>query len=265
VRGVTAAALAGVLFIPGFLLAAHQPAAAMAWAQERLPLSLSFAGRYASLLADPPMALVVASLVLLVVAVLRAWRFAPYVLVPLGLALLFAAFGRGVYFPLRFESVVAVPLMLWIGTSLERWPRAMRISLGTALMTIGAFVITAAAVDYTHRPLEGCFAAARFIRTNVEPELPVVASQYCYLYAVSELGERVTAFPADQALHPGWWRPLTAGEVPEALRQLPRGEFVWLGQVAPEMNVLMRNRRIESAVVMDATTRLLRVGPDRLH
>jgi hypothetical protein len=155
--------------------------------------------------------------------------------------------------------------MLWIATSLERWPRNVRIALGTALMTIGAFVITAAAVDYTHRPLEGCFAAARFIRTNVEPELPVVASQYCYLYAVSELGERVSAFPADQALHPGWWRPLTAGEVPEALRQLPRGEFVWLGQVAPEMNVLMRNRRIESAVVMDATTRLLRVGPDRLH
>src|SRR5205807_9756261 len=118
----------------------------------------------------------------------------------------------------------------------------------------------------SHRPLEGCVTAARFIKTNVEPELPVVASQYCYLYAVSELGERrVTTFPTEQALHPGWWRPLTAAEAPGALGQLPRGEFVWLGQVAPEMSVLMRNRRIESAVVMDATTRLLRVGPDRLH
>ena len=268
-RGFAAAGVACALFIPGFWLAAHQPVSAMAWNDLRpfVPLtSLSFAGRYASLLLNPPMALVIVSLVVLLAGVARAWRFAPYVLIPAAMVLAFAAFGRAVYFPARFESVLAFPLMLWLGTSLVQWTRPLRLAIGSALLSIGAVVIAGGTLDHLHRPLEGCVVGALFIRDHIAPRTPVVASAYCYLYATSVLGPRVEAFPHEQALHPGWWRPMAAAEESGALRELPRGEFVWLGEVVlPERRLLERNRTLLGAVHVDGGTVLLRVGPITLH
>jgi hypothetical protein len=268
-RGLIATGLAGVLYLPGFWLAAQQPAGAMAWNNVRMfvPLtSVSFAGRYASLLLNAPMALVIVSLVVLGAGLARSWRFALYVLIPVSMVLLFDAFGRAVYFPARFESVLAFPLMLWLGFSLINWARPARFAIAAALLSIGAVVVAGGAAEHLRRPLDGCMTGAVFIRDHVAPPTPVVASSYCYLYAASLLGSRVDALPREQALHPGWWRPMQAAEEPAALRDLPRGEFVWLGEaILPERQLLMRNRAILGAVHMDDGTLLLRVGPITLH
>lgn len=265
-RGVAAAALAGALFAPGFLLAMHQPTGSMGWVDGGMPMWLSFAGRYGGLLFEPPDLLIGVSLALLCVAVGRSVRFAAYVLVPLVIVSLFMLSGRYIYFPLRFESIVAVPLVLWLADSLEQWPRAMRIGLATSLMAIGAFVVTLGAIDHKQRPLEPCTTAAQFIRARVPPGTPVVASEYCYLVALAELGPRVTAFPSYQAEHPGWWRPMGREEEGSEIARLPRGEFVWLGHAStPEMAALVRHRRVVNAVPLDPATRLLRFGADTLH
>jgi hypothetical protein len=268
-RGLIATGLAGALFLPGFWLAAQQPAGAMAWSSLRpfMPLtSVSFAGRYASLLLNPPMPLVVVSLLVLIAGLARSWRFASYVLVPVAMVLLFSAFGLAVYFPARFESVLAFPLMLWLSSSLVSWSRPVRFAIAAALLSIGAMVVAGGAAEHLRRPIDGCLAGASFIRDHVTAPTPVVASSYCYLYATSLLGSRVEAFPREQALHPGWWRPMEAAEESAALRGLPRGEFVWLGEaVLPERQLLMRNRSIVGAVQLDDGALLLRVGPIQLH
>jgi hypothetical protein len=268
-RGLAATVLAAGLFIPGFWLAAHQPAGAMAWNNIRpfLPLtSVSFAGRYASLFLNPPTAVVVVSLVVLMAGLSRTWRFSLYVLVPAALVLVASPFGRAIYFPARFESVVAFPLMLWLGTSLERWARPVRLAIAASLLAIGTLVIAAGTLDHLHRPMDGCLLGARFIRDHVPTPTPVVASAYCYLYASSLLGSRVEAFPREQARHPGWWQPIELAEESAALQDLPPGGFVWLGAAAlPERQLLQRNRSILGAVHVDDGTLLLRVGPITLH
>ena len=126
--------------------------------------------------------------------------------------------------------------------------------------------IAGGTLDHLHRPVDGCMAGALFVRNHVSPQTPVVASAYCYLYATSVLGSRVEAFPREQALHPGWWRPMGTAEESAALGDLPRGEFVWVGEDAlPERRLLARNRRVLGAVHVDSGTILLRVGPITLH
>jgi hypothetical protein len=188
--------------------------------------------------------------------------------VPLALTLVFAAAGRRIYFPLRFESVIAAPLMLWVGDSLQRWSRNVRIGLTVGLMVMGLSVTGFRILDALARPPDGCITGALFALQNVSPKTPVVASSYCYLPAESVLGPRVIAFPVEQALHPGWYRPLQAAEEAAVLRRLPASDFVWLGQTGPEMRAIVRRRKIESAVDLDSTTHLLRVLPvtaDTLH
>jgi hypothetical protein len=181
------------------------------------------------------------------------------------LVLLFRAAGRQVYFPLRFESVVAFPLMLWLASSLTRWPRALRLALAGTLMSIGMAVIVFGVEDYAVRPVDGCIAGAAFIREHVRPEVPVLASAYCYLYTTSELGTRITPFPAGQGLHPGWWQAPPPAELAAARRELPPGEFVWIGETTEEMELILRNRRVDRIVPLDSITRLLHVLPDTLH
>jgi hypothetical protein len=268
-RGTAAAAVAGLAYAPAFLLAMHQPVAATDWnqfASWRAVTNLSFAGVYPSIiLLHPPAAVYAVALAVLAVAVVKSWRFAPYVLVPVALVLIFRAAGRQVYFPLRFESVVAFPLMLWLASSLMRWPRALRLAMGGMLMLIGTAVIAFGVEDYTARPADGCLAGAAFIREHVPPEVPILASAYCYLYTTSELGSRITPFPARQGLHPGWWKVPTPAELAAARRELPPGEFVWIGETTQEMELILRNRRVDRVVPLDSITRLLHVLPDRLH
>jgi hypothetical protein len=220
-RGVVSFAGACVLFVPGFILAAHQPSAAMAW---------NVRTSYVALLVS----------VTIVVLLARTWRFAPAVLVPVALVVAFALAGRNVYFPERFESVLAVPLVLWAAVSLGRWRPALRYALVTMLMIAGVAVIARDVVDELHRPPDSRLRAARFAAGAND----VVAGGYCYLVARTTLGPRVRAFPAEQGEHPGWYTPPSMEAAYAAARSLPSNGFVFIGDAfTPELAAIQRARR----------------------
>jgi hypothetical protein len=235
-RAFAALAVASVLFVPGLWLASMQPAEATGWLSGQHPLAalgaFAFAGNYAESLFQPaPMFVIVLSAIALVVAGMRSWSFAPMVLVPLLLAIAFALAGRTVYFPMRFESVIAAPLVLWLARSLQWWRREARYALAAVLAICGAHALVRGALDHQRRPLDAYREAAMVVaRANT----PVVASGFLYLETVHQLGESsVRAYPTEQGRHPGW-------RVSGAPREpLPPGSFLWIGdRAAPELAMI---------------------------
>ncbi|HEX9983179.1 MAG TPA: hypothetical protein VGF69_07940 [Thermoanaerobaculia bacterium] len=245
------AALAALLFIPGFLLALRQPREALAWNRQQplyTPLlNLSFAGDYpAALLLGVPAAMAITATALLLIAGARSARYLPFVVVPLLVATLFALTGRTVYYPLRFESVIAFPLVLWLGASVARWGKGARRALTAALLLTGVFALYRGIDDHLRRPLDPYREAALTLKARAGAE-PVVASGYLYLEAVTQLGERVIPFPPEQAQHPGW-RAIALVDA----ASLPRQPFLWIGErQAPELGVIRRSRRIEPLFAND--------------
>ena len=250
--------LALLLFLPGLLLALRQPAEAMKWNRESLfaPLTnLSTAGTYAyALFAGAPVAVAVIALIVLIAAVSRSMRFAPAVLIPLALVFVFHIAGRPVYFPMRFEAVIAGPLMLWAGHSLSLWQPSWRSTLAIPLMLIGLLSIVIGVVDHRRRPLDPYREAALVLQRNAAGQ-PVVATGYCYLEAAVALDRAVIAWPAEQALHPGWRATVSPDP-----RALPRESFLWIGErYAPELNLLRGVKTVrplfwnERALVAHAT------------
>lgn len=238
-RAVIAFAAACVLFVPGLLLASRQPVQAMGWLGDSNPAEalnvFAFVGRYAeALFAPAPLFLVVLSAIVTVVALARNWTMAPLVLVPVLLAIAFALAGRTVYFPMRFESVLAVPLVLWLAASLERWPPRVRLALTTILCACGAVAIAIGVIDHYYRQADDYRRAARVLRGDE----PVVATGYLYLETIHRLGEeRVRAYPAEQASHPGW--RAVNGE------PFPQGRFLWIVERgAPELARLDRRAAV---------------------
>ncbi len=239
-RAWAALAIASVLFIPGLLLASRQPVEATGWmggGQPFAPLhAVAFAGRYAeALFAPAPLIVVVISAVAVLIAVARKWAFAPMVLVPLGLATAFAVAGRTVYFPMRFEAVLAVPLVLWIAISSAQWPHKLRLVLLAILCGSGLAAIAIGIIDHANRPLDSYRQAVRFL----DGKERVVATGYLYLEAAHRLGTaRVEAFPARQATHPGWRAPATADP-------LPQGTYLWaVERGAPELRLLRQRPQV---------------------
>ena len=227
-----------VLFIPGFLLAAHQPSEAMAWNVRPAYVVLLISVAIVALLA-------------------RTWRFAPAVLVPAALVAAFALAGRNVYFPERFESVLAVPLVLWAAVSLERWRPALRYALVAALMIGGVAVIARDVVDELRRPPDSRLRAARFAAGAND----VVAAGYCYLVARTTLGPRVHAFPAEQGEHPGWYTQPPMEVALAAAGSLPSNGFVFIGDAfTPELAAVQRVRRVQLRF-REGTAVVLQVEP----
>lgn len=235
-RAFGALAVASILFVPGLWLASIQPAEATGWLSGQSPFAalnaFAFAGNYAESLFRPaPMFVIVLSAIALIVAGARSRSFAPMVLVPLLLAIAFALAGRTVYFPMRFESVIAAPLVLWLARSLQWWRREARYALAAVLAICGTHAIIRGALDHQRRPLDPYREAAMAVaRANT----PVVASGFLYLETVHQLGEsRVRAYPSEQGRHPGW---RVSGRSTEPL---PPGPFVWIGErAAPELAMI---------------------------
>ncbi|HEV2722284.1 MAG TPA: hypothetical protein VG323_19855 [Thermoanaerobaculia bacterium] len=215
--------LAAALFIPGFVLAFHQPAEAMEWN-----------------VVHPWWVLLVSIAVAALLA--RTWRFAPAVLIPAALVAAFALVGRNVYFPGRFESILAAPLALWAAASLERWRPPMRRAFVALLMIAGLALIAAGVVDERRQPPDPRLRAA-----SIAAGAPVVvASDYCYLAARVQLGQRVRAFPPEQAEHPGWYRPPTQEAALAAARSLPTTGFVFIADAGTlELAAVARVRRVQ--------------------
>lgn len=223
-----------VLFAPGLWLAMHQPREATAWLASSPfdPLiNVSFAGNYAeALFAPAPWWLIGVALAALIATCGRSWRFAPAVLIPMAGVMLL-----GVYFPMRFESVIAPPLVLWAAFSLERWKPAVRRVLFASLMLIGLVVTWRGIVGHLRRPLDPFRAAALFAARRPEP---LVASGYAWL-EVASTGRPVMAIPPEQAEHPGWRTRAGGGS------KLPDGTFVWVGEAsAPELRTIRDQRNV---------------------
>lgn len=214
-----------VLFIPGFVLAAHQPVEAMAWNRVHPFWLLGACVAIAAVLA-------------------RTWRFAPAVLVPAALVAAFALAGRNVYFPMRFESVLAVPLVLWAAASLERWRPAVRTAIVALLMAAGLFASVRDAADELHAPLDPRRGAAMVVQRFWAGD--VVAADYCYLAARVQLGARVRPFPPAQGEHPGWYAPLPMEAALAAARSLPVTGFAFIADAGtPELAAVQRIRRTQ--------------------
>lgn len=241
-RSAIAMTIAAVAFLPGLYFASRQPMQATEWLAQRNALApfgaFAFAGRSAEALFVPmPGIVVLVSTIAVLVAGARSAAFLPLVVAPILLAIAFAVAGRTAYFPLRFESVLAVPLVLWLGTSLVRWAPAPRIAMLLLLCGCGAAAIAHGALDHARRPLDSYRQAALILKRSLRSER-VVASGFLYLEAAHAVGaQRVIAYPAEQGRHPGW-RVMHPTNEP-----LPQGEFVWIGErAAPELSSL-RGRR----------------------
>lgn len=225
-RRFAALALAVVLFIPGLLLALRQPAEARAWMTTEWPDGL---------FVRPPIALAIGGAIA-VLASLRINRYLFMVIVPLILAV-----ALRVYVPMRFEVVVAAPLVLWLAESLRQ--NRFRLALMTALAGAGIAWSALGIVDHANRPVDSYRQAGLWVSGNIAANQNVVASGYCYLVTLMDGHPlnglpRVTAFPPEQADHPGW------RALPRPGLRSPAGLFFWIGERnAPELDVFVRDRR----------------------
>jgi hypothetical protein len=207
-------AMAAILFAPGSWLALHQPHASMAWIG-------AFPHYPDVLFARPPIWLLVFAAGLLAVAGYRLNRYAAMTLIPLALAL-----ALRIYFPMRFESVIAVPFALWISVSAHKKLIPLLIAVGVAICAVGI-------VDHARRPIDDYRDAALHLR-GVQG--PVVASGYLYLETI--MVRPAIAFPPEQALHPGW------RAMPAPGSEVPTGTFLWIGERgAPELAIIRRSRK----------------------
>ena len=242
-RRLVISALAAIAFVPGLLLALCQPAAATAWM--KLP---SFGGVLNSLafIGDdpgPPLLLMAVAFVLTVVAASRSWRLAAYTLIPLALCLSVTFLYRPVYFPIRFASLLAFPLVLCLADSLSHWRDGARRALTAALVLTGVASIFAGVITHLNRPLSHYRVAALELRRNAPADVLVVATGYLYLESVTQLGEaRVQAFPPEQGSHPGW-RAVPRRDVNTG--SLPPAPFLWIGERrAPELEAIRQRRQV---------------------
>lgn len=243
--------VAVVLFVPALILALHQPRDATRWIGEALyaPLTnVSMGGFYPYwVFRAPPAGLIVIALVVLVIAVARSWDYAPAVVLPILFAIAFHLAGRAIYFPLRFESVIAAPLMLWCASSLARYPVPWRQAIAGALLLTGLVTVYIGILDHITRPLDPRQLAVIELAKIVRPNEPIVASGLCYLVATMRLDRPVEAWPPEQAAHPGW-RTYSRPDP----RTLPRGEFIWIGEmVAPDLQILQEARPLRPLFISD--------------
>jgi hypothetical protein len=220
-RRFASLALAVVLFAPGFWLARQQPAGAREWMTSAWPDGL---------FVRPPIALAIVGAIA-VLASLRINRYLFMVIVPLILAV-----ALRVYVPMRFEAVIAAPLVLWLAQSLRQ--NRFRLALMTAMVGVAVAWSALGIIDHANRPPDSFRQAARWVSGNIAANQNVVASGYCYLETLMNGHPRVTAFPPEQAEHPGW------RALPQAGLRSPAGLFFWIGERnAPELDVFVRDRR----------------------
>lgn len=253
-EGLGASITAGFLFLPGFHLASRQPGESIAWmaaggegaAWWDPLLHLSFAAPYPRVFVTPPpewLQFVALAVTVAIVAAgfrsVRARRWGVMTLVPVAVVVIFTLAGERIWFPMRFESVLAAPLVIWIALSLGSLRKPLlRGALIVALLLLGfvsswfAFLTAASAAPTDWR------RAASWTRGNVPESVPVFASGYAYLEVLSQRdaswSPRIGGFPREIEQHPGWVQA-SASIADPALwlgRQgLPAEPFAWIGPV----------------------------------
>jgi hypothetical protein len=185
--------------------------------------------------ARPSMVLTIAIVILMIAA---AWPFNRYTWMTIVPSLL----AMPIYVPLRFESAIATPLSLWLGT---RRKAVVIVPLVVALAAACALGI----LEHRSRPVDDYREAAMRI---ADAPGPVVASGYLYLETISI--RSAIAFPPEQAQHPGWRATAISG------RGLPQGTFLWIGErAAPELAIIRRERTTVQPLYINARAMIARV------
>jgi hypothetical protein len=157
--------------------------------------------------------------------------------VPIACVLLLVIVGRPVYLPMRFESVIATPLMLAIMVK----PRRIVLASLALIFLVITYLGT---LDHGQRPPDDYRAAALWAGAHVPRNAPLVASGYLYLETIVNARRDAIAFPPEQAEHPGWRALPRKGSAP------PPAPFYWIGErAAPELSILRRTHRIEPLYV----------------
>lgn len=275
--GALASVGCGILFIPGFLLAFSQPEEAIGWMREaetriapgpalflhRLGTAAPYSDGFAP---APPLFVQLVSLAM-VLAVLvwrttksrRAWIFAAITVLPWLIGLALALAGRPLYFPMRFESIVAVPLALWWGESLQTVPKRARAVVLLALIVLGLYAVNLAVLDHASRQPDEFRRAVLVARAALPSNSVVVASGFAFLETHAQTGAdwqpRLMSFPAEQAIHPGWRAEIGPvrinQEIDAVLRSAP--EFFWITDSGSgELQILSRKASL---------TPIFRAGP----
>src|SRR6185295_10755644 len=119
---------------------------------------------------------------------------------------------------------------LWLAQSGRR---VALVVLGVACAVWTALGIA----EHVTRQPDDYAAAAAWVAEHVPADQPVVASGYLFLETV--VLRPASAFPPEQAEHPGWRAVARDGS------GLPTGMFIWIGErAAPELQIIRRTRRI---------------------
>ncbi len=281
-EGAAASAAAGIAFVPGFVLASRQPSEAIAWmrlvGRAPSPLEplreLGFAAGYPSIFIAPApvwVQLLALAVTLAVVAGgLRseeARRWGVIALLPVALAVGFGLAGTNVYFPVRFEAVLAAPLACWLAVSLQSFRvRWLRGALTVLLVALGLFSSYVGIMTSLAKRPDRWREAASFVRRRVPDSIPVVASGYAYLEVLAQKDAawngRVSGLPREIESHPGWVGPLSTADAWFRPEDVPPVPFVWLGERSSLEHRALARRYVlrpllagRGVVVVEATAR----------
>lgn len=284
VHGIYATLAAAALFLPGLVLAAQQPAGAMQWLQPHgvgaaavsVVRQLQFAIP-GGLMPAAPLLLQIVSIAVVLPVVIggairsgRARRWLWMVVVPV--AALFAVnLFRQIYFPSRFESILAVPFALLLATSLRSITREwLRAALVVVLAVVSGAMWAVASRGFAAENPGPYRDVARYVTTRMDAKQTIVVSGLAYLEIVAQAApsaaERIVTLPAEQALHPGWRAVADAQTLDAEAAALARThrDVVWVGEqgsaeeraLARHFNLRLRYRDSPLVVLFGSENRV---------
>jgi hypothetical protein len=264
VEATVAAGVMTLTVVPVLLLLREQPDSAMQWLHDQTLLEtassilqqLQFAAPYPAALM-PPAHLFLRTVSILTVASLVGYgavrsadvrRWLLVTLTPVVALLVLSAAGLRAYFPMRFESVLAVPFAVTLGSALALLDRAwLRRAAVAAIAACAAMIWGGAIRAFVAGPADPYREVAELVREKTHTSSLIVASGLSYLELEAqrsgEWSPRIVAFPSEQALHPGWRAQADTTVLDREASRLKGEKFIWVGeQGSPEARSLLLNR-----------------------
>lgn len=248
-EGAIATFAVGALFMPGIVLLLSQPSGALSWMhiEDDLQRILFTAGSFGRLGFDgrqrlpvewSSMVLHLSGLVLLLVALLgtraslRASRHLLVVLTAISGAIAAAVLGFSAYFPLRFESILIGPVVIFYVLSIRELPSVVYRALATAALIVAALA-TAAMVINQQPSRSPARQVALELKNEVPSEALILTSGPVFFELRSltdqEWAPELRVFPRDREIHPGHRGTAEMIEKDlERLRSVSRS-FLWVG------------------------------------
>lgn len=263
-----ATAIAVAFVIPAYLLLVAQPQEAAQWMSmgaagdpwltlESMAMTVSPTPTLEpGVLPKGSHLLAIAGFIATLALIAWGWRrsrdlrlMAALTIVPMIGALALVSIGQPAYYPGRFESSIAVPLCVTIALGLSLLPKRVGRAALVLWFAIGTGFWASFVVQLPKQVPDPWRLTAQFTRERVAPTDVIVATGPMYLELVSQTSEEwsppILAFPAEQALHPGWRARVDMDDLESGAGSLPRTAW-WTGELSSgELRVLAERYRIE--------------------